>query len=63
MANFEEFYPSWPISTRCQPSITIKLIPSVLTQDEITFLLAQMAGVTTLLAGGTASPLDLMHQV
>lgn len=63
MADLEAFYPSWPMTARCQQSITTKLIPAVLPQDEVTCLLAQMEGVTALLTGGTANPLDLLLQV
>lgn len=63
VADLEAFYPSWPMSARCQPSITTKLIPAVLPQGEVTCVLAQMEGVTALLAGGTDSPLDLLLKV
>lgn len=38
-------------------------LSAVLTQDEVAGLLAQTEGMTALLAGGTASPLDLLLQV
>nr|WP_255419293.1 phage integrase N-terminal SAM-like domain-containing protein [Limnohabitans sp. T6-5] len=40
-----------------------KRIPAVLTKNELPGLLAQMKGMTALLAGVTASPLDLLLQV
>jgi hypothetical protein len=40
-----------------------KRIPAVLTKDEVSGLFAQLDGVTTLLADGTASPLDSLLQI
>jgi hypothetical protein len=36
---------------------------SILAKDEMAGLLSQTEGVTAMLTGGTASPLDSLHQV